>query len=211
MNTEAKMLIGTGLLTVVIIAVGVWLSSRSSAPTEIDPARLVHADSYQTLPSAKVAVVEFGDFQCPSCAAVHPLLKQLKADYKDKVNFVYRNFPLPMHKNAQVAAEAAAAAADQGKFWEMHDMLFDNQNEWAESTTAKEIFAKYALNLNLDAEAFKKALDAETFADKVSRDQADGYAVDVNGTPTIFINNKRYLGNFSMAAFKAEIDKQLNQ
>src|SRR5271154_7108858 len=133
---EAKGLIITGLVTLLILGGGIFLLSKGSSapqkPTPVNPAILVHSDSHQTNPGAKVTVVEFGDYQCPACEAAYPITKEVLANYGNKINFVFRNFPLPQHANAEVAAEAAEAANAQGKFWEMHDKLYDTQNDWAD-------------------------------------------------------------------------------
>src|SRR5581483_190972 len=92
-----------------------------------------------TSTNTKVTIIEFADFQCPACGQAHPALKQILEEYKGKVTFIYRHFPLPQHQNAILAAKASEAAGEQGKFWEMHDMLYEKQNEWSESNNAEEI------------------------------------------------------------------------
>lgn len=219
MNQEIKMLGGLTIVTVLLIfGAGFFLtqqqSSSPSQPTVADSQKefLVRDDSSKIgTDSAKVTIVEFSDFQCPACGALYPTLHAILNDYQGKVTFVYRQYPLPMHKNAMVAAEAAEAAGAQGKFKDMHDMLFEKQSEWSESSKPKEIFAQYAQALGLDVEKFRQAVDAQAFKDKIARDQQDGNILGVNSTPTFFINGKRFVGVQSYSTIKNEIDSILNK
>lgn len=143
---------------------------------------------------AKVVLIEYGDFQCPGCGGAFPQLKTLKETYKDKIAFVFRNFPITSaHPNALAAAAAAEAAGVQGKFWEMHDVLFENQDNWS-GTAADErdaVFASYAKQLSLDLDTFKKDLTSKLVTAKISRDKSLGAKVNVQSTPTIFIGNEK--------------------
>ncbi len=155
--------------------------------------------------NAKVTVVEFSDFQCPYCSRAATAVDQIKAKYGDKVRFVFRQFPLPMHENARGAAEAALAANAQGKFWEFHDKLFQNQGKLTRD--GLEEFAKEA---GLNVPEFKKALDAKTFAPDVDADVKLGESVAVQGTPTMFINGARVANPTSFEAIAAQIDGALS-
>jgi protein-disulfide isomerase len=135
---------------------------------------------------AKVTIVEFSDFQCPYCVRAAAVTQQIKKQYGDKVRFVFRQFPLPMHPQAHLAAQAALVANQQGKFWEFHDLLFANQG-----ALTRESLESYAKQLNLDLPALKQALDGETQKSAVDADVRLGEGVSVNGTPTIFVNGKR--------------------
>jgi len=137
-------------------------------------------------PNAKVTVVEFSDFQCPFCSRAASVLTQLREKYGSQVRFVFRQFPLSFHKNAQLAAQAALAANAQGKFWEYHDLLFKNQSALKEPA-----LEKYAQELALDPAKFKGALNDKSTADKVAADTALGNLAGVQGTPTMFVNGKR--------------------
>ena len=209
MNQETKVLIGIVVVTVGILVGGAWLSSRgSNAPaTASRPDLLVKSDSYHTGKSdVKVTVVEFGDYQCPACGAAYPVLRQMLADYGDKVNFVFRNFPLPQHQNALIGAEAAEAAGAQGKYWEMHDVLYDKQAEWGESTTPLDFLVKYADGLHLNMDQFKSDVQANKYADRITADQNDGLANGINATPTIFVNGQIISGVPTYADLKSMID-----
>ncbi len=173
------------------------LPSTSNAPVSTNI--LVSKGDYETsgidngiyLPassSAKVTLVEFGDYQCPACGEYHPLVKQLLTEFSGKVNFVFRNFPLSQHANSSISAQAAEAAGLQGKFWEMHDKLYEAQNDWSVSNDAKTIFVGYATTLGLDIDKFKTDIDSSVVKDKVQSDTRDGNLININATPTFYLN-----------------------
>ena len=144
--------------------------------------------------SAPVALVEYSDFQCPACAFYAPLVKDLAEEFGNGLKIVYRHFPLnQIHKNADLAARAAEAAGQQGKFWEMHDLIFDNQKQWSEirKTEAEKIFAGFAEKLGLDAEKFIFDVQSKKVEKAVAEDLASGLASRIQGTPTFFLNNKK--------------------
>jgi protein-disulfide isomerase len=154
---------------------------------------------------AKVVIVEFSDFQCPYCTRAAKAAKALKTKYKGKsVRFVFRQFPLSFHKDAHLAGQASLAAAAQGKFWEYHDMMFDNQR-----ALKRPDLEKYATKLKLDLAKFKKDLDGGAYKTKVDGDMALGQKVAVSGTPTMFINGARVSNPTDVAALSKEIDAAL--
>jgi protein-disulfide isomerase len=142
------------------------------------------------MPTARVTVEEFSDFQCPACGALEPGLRRVMKDYEDRVHFVFRNFPLQMHKYAFQAARAAEAAGQQGKFWEMHDMLYDNQKEWSESMEPRVQFNSYATRLGLDVQRFKADMERQDLAERINADLQRGNSVGVKGTPTVYLNGR---------------------
>jgi protein-disulfide isomerase len=153
---------------------------------------------------AKVTIVEFSDFQCPFCSRAANAAHQVKEKYGDKVRFVFRQFPLSFHQNAHVAAEASLEAHRQGKFWELHDKMFADQQKLDRASleaTAKEI--------GLDMAAFKKALDDKTHAAAVDAEMKLGESVAVDGTPTMFLNGKRVGNPTDFDALSKEIDAAL--
>jgi protein-disulfide isomerase len=144
--------------------------------------------------SSKVVLIEYGDFQCPGCGGAFPQLKTIKETYKDQIAFIFRNFPLTaIHPNALAAATAAESAGLQGKFWEMHDKLYENQNAWStiESSKRTDIFAGYAEDIGLDVEQFKTDLSDPKIAAKISRDRAFGKKLGVDSTPTVYLGNTK--------------------
>jgi len=154
-------------------------------------------------PKAPVTVIEFTDFQCPSCSAMQPILDEVLASYGDKVRFVVRDFPLPIHANARKAAEAANAAHQQGKFFEYAALLFKRQDALDPAS-----LKKYATELGLDRVRFDAALDKGTYADEVQHDLVDGEAYGVDSTPTIFVNGV-VVATLSAEALRAAIDRAL--
>jgi len=140
----------------------------------------------------KVTLIEYSDFQCPACGAYYPLLKKLNEDLKDKIHFGYRHFPLTqIHKNAEPSAYAAEAAGKQGKFWEMHDKLFENQSEWSELSDARPTFIGYAESLGLDKARFESDMASGEVKDKVAKDNLSALSAKVNATPTFFLNGRK--------------------
>lgn len=198
MSTETKFIIGFGVLTVVLVIVGAVLLGRQKPPeTNVDTAKvsqevLVGAAHTKGEATASVKIVEFGDFQCPSCAAAEPILKKILSDYPSKIYFVFRNYPLPIHNNSKTAAQAAEAASDQGKYWEMHDKIYENQTIWAESKDAQNIFEGYAKDLNLDMQKYKN--DFGNDKNRIAEDYALGNKLGVDSTPTFFINGTKVVG-----------------
>ena len=142
---------------------------------------------------AAVTLEEFSDFQCPACGGLDPGLRSISRDYGERVRWVFRNFPLSMHKYAFIAARAAEAAGAQGKFWEMHDLLYDNQKDWVDAPEPRDLFASYAARLGLDVQRFRADLDRQDLADRIKADYERGISLNVRGTPTIFINGRELM------------------
>ncbi len=156
---------------------------------------------------AKVTIVEFSDFQCPYCSQAAKAVKTLKTKYADKVRFVFRHFPLSFHKDAHLASQAAAAAAAQGKFFEYHDVLFENQQK-----LARENLEEYVKKVSgLDLAKFKKALDDKAYAKVVDADVELGNKVSVRGTPTMFLNGARVNNPTDVEAISKEIETALKK
>ncbi|MDT4955815.1 MAG: hypothetical protein QOJ02_3953 [Acidobacteriota bacterium] len=141
--------------------------------------------------TAKVILEEYGDYQCPPCGLLYPDLRTLEKEYGDQVRFVFRQFPLQMHKHAFLAAHAAEAAGLQGHFWEMHDMLYQNQLSWSVADDARPVFLQYARMLGLDVDRFTRDLDSKEVTDRVTSDIDRGKSIGVEGTPTVFINGRQ--------------------
>jgi protein-disulfide isomerase len=161
-------------------------------------------------PVGGVLLVEYSDFQCPSCKYARPYIQQLVKAYEGKVRFVFRHFPLDMHPRAFGAAIAAECAAYQGKFWPFHDQLFDQQEVWVAAADPRILFAQYAENLGLAVDKFQACLDGAAAPEAVKRDMAEGGAWDVNSTPTLFIGHRRLIGARQISLSGAGIiDKDL--
>lgn len=154
---------------------------------------------------APVTIVLFTDFQCPYCARAVPLLEQVLEKNKDKVKLVFKNFPLKSHAFARKAAAAALAAAEQGKFWEYHDRLFQNY-----SRLNDQVVQELAQQIGLDLQRFEKDMDDPQVSQAISQDLQDGAKAGVRGTPTFFVNGS-LLRNTSLEGFQAAIDKELEK
>jgi protein-disulfide isomerase len=142
--------------------------------------------------TAPVTLVEFGDFQCPACGAYEPIVKKVVAENSKDVRFVFRHFPLTqIHPNALLAAKYAEAAGIQGKFWEMHDILYEKQSEWSGALNAKSMFDDYAKTIGLDVAKLSQDASAKSVEDKIRAQYTEGVKLGVQGTPTFFINGKK--------------------
>lgn len=154
--------------------------------------------------TAPITIVEFSDFECPYCSKAEDTVKQVMKAYDGKVRLVYRDFPLPFHPHAEKASEAAQCAADQGKYWEMHEKLFSNQQKLEEPA-----LKGYAKDLGLDQGKFDKCLDGGDKAKVVEANKAAGSKVGVTGTPAFFINGYQLTGAQPFEEFKSLIDQEL--
>ena len=149
-------------------------------------------DHIQGNPNAPVTLLEYGDYECPYCGAAYPNVKLVQQQMGERLRFVFRNFPLAqIHPHAEHAAEAAEAAGEQGKFWEMHDTLYEHQSALDDTD-----LIQYAADLDLDIQRFEEGLIAHTYATRVREDFLSGIRSGVNGTPTFFINGRRHDGSF---------------
>ncbi|HET7094367.1 MAG TPA: thioredoxin domain-containing protein [Thermomicrobiales bacterium] len=161
-------------------------------------------DDYAQGPAtAPATLVEYGDFQCPSCGRAYPIVKEIQRQFGDQLRFVWRNFPLTqIHPQAESAAEAAEAAGAQGAFWGMHDLLFEHQ-----VALGAELYLACATTLGLDVDRFARELADGVYADKVRQDFLSGVRSGVNGTPTFFINGRRHDGAWDADALAAAIER----
>jgi protein-disulfide isomerase len=193
---KRTLLWGGAALVVVLIGWGM-VKLSNSVPTPAGNGTLTVAvsdrDNMLGPASASVTLVEYSDFQCPACAEFYSVVKQALAEpqLKDKVRFVYRYFPLTnIHANADLSARAAQAAALQGKFWEMHDKLFEGQKAWADlsDAAARGVFKSYAGELKLDVDRFMSDIDGAPVRDRVREQSAGAEQAGVNSTPTFFVN-----------------------
>jgi protein-disulfide isomerase len=154
--------------------------------------------------NAQITMVIFSDFLCPFCKRVEPTIAQIEKEYGGKVRQVWKNYPLPFHNNAEPAAEAAMAAAAQGKFWEMHDKLFENN-----TALERPNLDKYAQELGLDMAKFKADLDSSKYKSVIEAETKEGQAVGVNGTPAVFINGRKINGAYPFETFKKITEDEL--
>ncbi len=164
-----------------------------------------NSDHMQGSMDAPLILLEYGDYQCPYCGQAYPIVKQIQSDFGDQLAFVFRNFPLSqMHAHAFHAAEAAEIAADEGKFWEMHDIMFENQDQLDDLG-----LAKMADRIGLDPKQFLVNLESNSKKDKVQSDFMSGVESGVNGTPSFYINGAKYNGSWDYATFSNVLKSML--
>lgn len=160
---------------------------------------------------APVTLVEYGDFQCPACADYYALVKRLTQEYPDNLRAVYRHFPLTsIHPKAYDASLASEAAGMQGKFWEMHDLLFEKQTDWANVSNHKEKFVEYAKELGLDEAKFKQDLDSNVVKEKINSQISSASSLRLNSTPTFFLNGEK-IEPRSYDDFKNAVEEELKE
>ena len=192
------------VVLVVALAVG-WVLLRSSQqsrnsnmPTP-DPALEVQGAEPPHVrgnANAPVTLEEFGDFECGACGSYHPEMKKIETEYGDKLKVIFRELPLvTMHQHALIAAQAAEAAGLQGKFWEMHDKLYDNQLTWTKKTDLVPVFVDYAKEIGLNPDQFMKDLNGEKVAARIFQDGKRAHSFGLKGTPAFFVNGKEATGD----------------
>lgn len=162
-------------------------------------------DHVQGDPDAPVTLVEYGDYQCPHCRLAYFVIKQLQERFHEQLRFVFRNFPLvQIHPYAETAAEAAEFADQQGLFWEMHDAIYENQDQ-----LSIPLLFELGEQLGLSTEDLRRALESHEFLNKIREDFSGGVRSGVNGTPTFFINGERHDGSYAFEDLAAAIDERL--
>lgn len=177
-------------------------------------ARELQADDHvRNARDKKVTLIEYGDFQCPSCGSYYPILKQLEEKYREHVSFAFRHFPIiNIHPNAFAASRAAEAAGKQGKFFEMHDKLFETQNSWGQvATNQQSLFESYAEELGLNMEQFKADYISQAVADRINRDVSSAKQFNISGTPTFILNGEKIENPGDVAAFEKVLNDAITK
>ena len=185
-------------LRVLAEAVGVDLGTRDIVGIDVSESPFLGPEE------APITIVEFSDFECGYCRKVYPTLLQIRNEYDSEVKIVFKHFPLSFHKNALLAHRAAISAGEQGKFWEMHDLIFENFKD-----LSRETMLEYASRLNLDSPQFEETLDSQTSKDLIDRDIILGRDNGVTGTPVFFVNGRKLVGAQPFSVFKEEIERAL--
>ncbi len=187
------------LWTIVAVAIGASVFGMAKIATRTAPAgggaatapAMAAEDWVKGNRDARTVLTEYSDFQCPACAFYYPYLKRASEEFGDDLAVVYRHFPLPTHQNAEAAAAASEAAGMQGKFWEMHDLIFDTQRVWEGDKGASGIFAGYATKLGLDAERFKTDAKSSVIREKIRTAYRAGVSIGIDSTPSLFLDGRR--------------------
>jgi protein-disulfide isomerase len=192
------------IFAVVVMAIFggiIWVSKSNQKAFTGDASKVITegtiSDNVFGKKDSKVVLIEYGDYQCPGCGAMYQPIKELTTKYKDKIAFIFREFPLTnIHQNALAAATAAEAAGRQGKYYEMHDLLYENQDSWKDAPLDKReaVFVNYAKMLGLDENKFKTDLSSKDISDKIARDRSAGNKIGAESTPTFVINGQKLDG-----------------
>lgn len=197
------------VIAVVLIAAVLvtWMLVRSSRPansntnTNVSGAEPPGAQPphIRGNPNAPVTLEEFADFQCPSCGVYYGELKKIEEEFSTRLRVIFREYPLyPNHQNSVLAAQAAEAAGLQGRFWDMHDKLYENQKAWAEEKDALPFFVDYARQIGLDVDRFNRDLNNDAVAARITQDGIRAHALGVSSTPMFFVNGKEATGESRM-------------
>lgn len=184
------------------------LRSKASVVVKLDPPRAeigLKDTPVRGATSPRVTIVEYADYECPYCQQAQPVLQQLETEFQGKVAFAFKDFPLPMHADAQKAAEAAHCAGAEGKYWDYHDMLF------AKKQLDPASLKSFARDLKLDTAAFDKCLDSGATAQTVKAQLDEAQALGLQGTPTLFINGRYISGALSHDALRAIVEEELGE
>jgi protein-disulfide isomerase len=193
---------------VVLFFIGFLFFTSSNETTEVESTPTSHTLGVS---AANVTFVEYSDFECPACERFYPIIQQLKSEYRDRVVFQFRHFPLvEIHQNALVAHRAAEAADKQGKFWEMHSLLFENQIMWARTSNPVEVFEDFAQRLEMDVEQFNEDLMSSEVNRAVQADRSLARSLNLTGTPAFFINDTQLTDAIDdVNYFKEKLDEAL--
>jgi len=202
-------------IVIIVAFAGLWKLSQQLTAKFPSSAELLQAQSNDWTkgnPDSNVILIEYLDFECEACGAYYPLVKRLLEEYDDKVLFISRYFPLSGHKNGMTSALAVEAAGKQGKYWEMYNLLFEQQKNWGEKKSSDPtIFEQYAKQLNLDIEQLKKDVNSKEVKNRVIKDKNSGNRLGVSSTPTFFFNGKKIQNPRGYEAFKLLFDNALLQ
>lgn len=201
------------IAAIIIVFVGIFAltgKSNKSNNSSGKSGTLTHHVTGQG--QAGVTLVEWGDYECPFCGEYYPIVKQAVADFNTQITFQFSNFPLvSIHQNAFASARAAEAAGLQNKFWEMHDLLYQNQSQWSSSSDPTSIFNQYAQQLGLDVTKFKQDYSSTQVNDLINADMAQGNKLGITGTPTFYLDGKQLQVGQSLQAFEQDIKNEITK
>ena len=201
------------LLVCVLALVGIYITTSKKEDTNTSGGDSSLSEHIYGENKKGVTLVEYGDFQCPACAQYFPIVKQIKEKYGDDIQFQFRNYPLSqIHPNARAASRAAEAASKQGKFWEMHDMLYEQQSSWSSLPDAVPVFGSYAQQLSLNMEQYNADFSDVNTNNIINADYAEGNKLGVSSTPTFFLQGKKIEKNpQTLDEFSKLIDEAIKE
>ena len=201
------------IVVVILVLVGIFTltgnksSNGSKSSSGGTPTNHVEGEG-----KSGVTLVEYGDFECPYCEQYYPIVQQVQTEFNDQITVQFRNFPLTsIHQNAFAAARAAEAAGLQNKFWQMHDLLYQNQNQWVQASAPTKYFNQYAQQIGLNAAQFQKDYSSTKVNDLINADMAAGNKLGVNATPTFYLDGKKIDVSASVSSFETQIKAAIAQ
>jgi len=199
-----------GITIILIILLFLTVGGGSNIKPPFEAGAVHPLDNIKGNASSSVLIIEYSDFQCPACRAYYSMLKELTAEFGDRAAFVYRNFPLTeIHPNAEFAARAAQAAGKQGKFWQMHDLLFEKQNEWDKVADIRPMFESYASLLGISVDQFRADFASKEVINFVRAQRANAIKLGLQGTPSFFVNGKQIQNPASVDVFRIIIKEAI--
>lgn len=211
MKSDSQFFIGVLVAAVLVIgSIIIFTSHKTAKPTasgDMPDINTTVGQKEGAGDSARVKIVEFGDYECPFCGKAEPDLRQAVQKNSDKVELIFRDFPLPQHQNALPAAYAAYAAGAQGKYWPMHELLYDRQSSWVNASDPESVFLGYARELGLDSNKFKADYGSAAAKKAIQADADYGTKIGVNETPTFYVNGKKVTGVQTLEQWQQLIDE----
>ena len=187
-----------------------WINTPQTGTGDSEILNVKSDDWVKGNSDAKITIIEYADFECPACAIYSTeVMKKLMDEYKDDLRIVYRHFPLPQHKKAVDASKASEAAGRQGKFWEMHDLLYEKQDDWSTSGNVKGKLLEYTESLGINKDQYEKDFESDETLQSIKNDEAEGYALRINSTPTFYVNGKKASVNNGYEDLKKAIEQAL--
>lgn len=216
-SLKNKLLIVGGIIALAVGMFAFVYKGGSGSPPEpvavASPSEITERDNVKGPENAQITLLEYGDFQCPACASYSTLIAQITEEFSEDLKLVFRHYPLrSIHRHAQIASQAAEAAARQGKFWEYHDVLFEKQSEWVNTRDPRSLFREYAEGLGLNTSEFENYMNSAEAQAKVDADYDSGTKAGVTQTPTFYINGEKVNETpRSYEAFKQLIQKLIDE
>lgn len=193
------------IFVILLLYIGVNISEKYADESKM----IVHSKGSE---NAKLQLIEYSDFECPACSLYHKVVDEVIKEYKNDLNLTFNHFPLrSIHKKAQIAAQVSEAAGFQNKFWEMHDLLFINQEDWSSSNSYEAKFIEYAQELNLNIDQFKKDYKSNKARKIVNSHYDKALENGINSTPTFILNGEKIKMKPDLESFKEVLEKTLNE
>ncbi|GAC1502704.1 MAG: DsbA family protein [Candidatus Saccharimonadales bacterium] len=197
------------IITLIFIGIFTFTGKKSDTGNKASSSSTLTQHT-QGLGSTGVTLTEYGDYECPYCSQYYPIVKQVQAEYNQQIKLQFRNFPLVnLHRNAFAAARAAEAAGLQNKYWEMHDLLYESQQQWSSANDATSIFQQFASQLKLNINKYNTDFGSGKVNDLINADTAEGTKLGVTGTPTFYLDGKMVTINQSLASFEKVINAEI--